>query len=251
MQYPDWLNWLETCPSTNTWALEHLATLQHGDVVFTPCQTAGRGQWGRTWAAPAGVLTASFVLREIASVQLGYLSLLVGLSVMQTLETHSPELAGRLQIKWPNDVWLDRRKLAGILSEVPRTKASHVPVVVGIGLNRWADLSQSDLRDRAISLHEVVQSVPDEIDLLTQLRSQLMQLASELKVLPVGAALSPQWVSAINQRDLLCNRMLTVAIGTATIVGQGLGIDWQGGYQIRLAHGEMRSITTGQIIDWA
>ncbi len=248
--YSDWLTRLETCPSTNTWALENLATLQHGDVVFTPRQTAGRGQWGRRWEAPVGVLTASFILRDIPSQRCADLSLLMGLSVIQTLETGCPELADRLQIKWPNDVWLDHRKLAGILSEVPHNSAAHVPVVVGIGLNRCADFPQGDLRDRAISLHTLVPSVPDEIELLTQLRSCLMPLARELQAAPVGAPLAQKWVRAINQRDLLHNRVITVTIGSETIIGKGAGIDWQGGYQIRLANGDVRSITTGQIVDW-
>lgn len=248
--YPNWLIRLDTCPSTNTWALANLATLTHGDVVFTPRQTAGRGQWGRRWEAPVGVLTASFILRDIPAQRIAGLSLLTGLSVMHTLESNWPELGDRLQIKWPNDVWLDRRKLAGILSEVSHNQNAHVPVVVGIGLNRCADLSQGDLPDRAISLHTVVPSVPDEMELLGQLRLHLMQLASQLQTLPNGAPLAQTWVRAINQRDLLRNRIVTVAIGSETIVGQGAGIDWQGGYQIRLANGDVRSITTGQIIDW-
>ena len=59
---PPWLHWLAQTPSTNSWALAHAAELQHGDVVFTPQQTAGRGQGDRVWYSPPGVLTASFVL---------------------------------------------------------------------------------------------------------------------------------------------------------------------------------------------
>ncbi len=252
MNDPDWLHWLATCPSTNTWAANHCADLAHGAVVFTPCQTAGRGQWGRRWIAPAGVLTASFVLRSLPIAALGQFSLLAGLAVIQAVAQLAPELSPRLQIKWPNDVWLDGRKLAGILSEV-----TDGVMIVGIGLNRAADLGQTGLADglrrtgghRAISLHEVLPTVPSERLLLETLRSQLLDLAAAIP--SPQAALNVEWVRAINQRDLLRDRTITVQLGTATIVGVGQGIDWHGGYQLRLTDGTVQSLRSGQILGWA
>jgi BirA family transcriptional regulator, biotin operon repressor / biotin---[acetyl-CoA-carboxylase] ligase len=244
MNDPDWLHWLTTCPSTNTWAMTHGADLAHGAVVFTPCQTAGRGQWGRSWMAPVGVLTASFVLRTGAETP-GYLSLLAGLAVVQTLVQFDPALSPRLQIKWPNDVWLAGRKLAGILVE---TGADGL-VVVGIGLNRQVDFGSVALATRAISLHQVSAHVPSDRQLLESLRSQLLDLAAVASS-PDGL-LSSTWIRAINQRDLLRDRTVTVQLGTETIVGIGQGIDWQGGYQLRLPDGTVRSLRSGQIQSWA
>jgi BirA family transcriptional regulator, biotin operon repressor / biotin---[acetyl-CoA-carboxylase] ligase len=253
MSNPDWLHWLATCPSTNTWAAAHCADLAHGAVVFTPCQTAGRGQWGRSWVSPTGVLTASFVLRSTSSIaQLGQVSLLAGLAVIQALEQLTPELSPRLQIKWPNDIWLDGRKLAGILSEV-----TDGVMIVGIGLNRQADFAGTELADglrptgghRAISLHQVLPMVPSEMALLETLRSQLVDLASS----PASSSqvLKTAWVRALNARDLLRDRTITVQIGTKTLVGVGLGIDWEGGYQLRLSDGTVQSLRSGQILGWA
>jgi BirA family transcriptional regulator, biotin operon repressor / biotin---[acetyl-CoA-carboxylase] ligase len=238
-----WLHWLATCPSTNTWAAVHSADLAHGAVVFTPCQTAGRGQWGRSWIAPSGVLTASFVLRSAIPIgQLGQISLLAGLAVIQALAQLAPELSSRLQIKWPNDIWLDGRKLAGILSEV-----TDGVVIVGIGLNRQADFAGTELADRAISLHDVLPNVPSEMVLLETLRSHLLDLARPSPT----EKLKVEWVRSINQRDLLRDRTITVQLGTETLVGVGLGIDWEGGYQLRLADGTLKSLRSGQILGWA
>jgi BirA family transcriptional regulator, biotin operon repressor / biotin---[acetyl-CoA-carboxylase] ligase len=238
-----WLHWLATCPSTNTWAAAHGADLAHGAVVFTPCQTAGRGQWGRSWIAPSGVLTASFVLRSMIPIgQLGQISLLAGLAVIQALAQLAPELSSRLQIKWPNDIWLDGRKLAGILSEV-----TDGVVIVGIGLNRQADFAGTELADRAISLHDVLPNVPSEMVLLETLRSRLLDLARPSPT----EKLKVEWVRSINQRDLLRDRTITVQLGTETLVGIGLGIDWEGGYQLRLADGTLKSLRSGQILGWA
>jgi BirA family transcriptional regulator, biotin operon repressor / biotin---[acetyl-CoA-carboxylase] ligase len=239
-----WLHWLATCPSTNTWAAAHCADLAHGAVVFTPCQTAGRGQWGRRWIAPTGVLTASFVLRSLPPESWSQLSLLAGLAVVQALAQLIPELSPRLQIKWPNDVWLDGRKLAGILSEV-----TDGVMIVGIGLNRQADFGPTLLADRAISLHAVVPTVPSAMQLLETLRSQLLDLAGALP--PSTGQLKVAWVRSINQRDLLCDRTITLQVGAETIVGVGLGIDWQGGYQLRLPDGTVQSLRSAQILGWA
>jgi BirA family transcriptional regulator, biotin operon repressor / biotin---[acetyl-CoA-carboxylase] ligase len=189
-------------------------------------------------------LTASFVLRTGAATP-GYLSLLAGLAVVQTLERFDPGLSPRLQIKWPNDVWLAGRKLAGILVETGPDGL----VVVGIGLNRQVDFGSGALAARAISLHQVSAHVPSDRQLLESLRSQLLDRAA-VDPSPDGL-LSSTWIRAINQRDLLRDRTVTVQLGTETIVGIGQGIDWQGGYQLRLPDGTVRSLRSGQIQSWA
>ena len=109
---PDWLYWVESCGSTNTWAMEHCKQLYHGDTVFTRQQTAGRGQRGRVWYAPSGVITASFILDNISINQRSGLSLAVGLAVIYAVEDLIPKLTGTLQLKWPNDVLIQGRKVA-------------------------------------------------------------------------------------------------------------------------------------------
>ena len=101
-----WLIELETCPSTSTWALEHCAALAHGACVWTQRQTAGRGRGGSSWKAPAGVLTASFVLHlKTATPQL---SLAAGLAVCHAIEDLCPGM--HVGLKWPNDLWLVKDK---------------------------------------------------------------------------------------------------------------------------------------------
>jgi BirA family transcriptional regulator, biotin operon repressor / biotin---[acetyl-CoA-carboxylase] ligase len=131
MSFPAWLHWLDQTPSTNSWSIEHLSQLQHGDVVFTPQQTAGRGQFDRIWHSPPGVLTASFILDGLDPSQQSGLSLAVGLAVIYAIEDLAISCQNCLQLKWPNDIWYDQRKLAGILCEVSKDR-----LIVGIGCNR-------------------------------------------------------------------------------------------------------------------
>ena len=99
-----------------------------GAVALADHQTAGRGRLGRRWDAPHGTaLTFSLLLRPPTDRPAQQLSLVAGLAVAETVED---ALQLSAQIKWPNDVMVDRRKVAGILAE-----ARDGVVVLGIGLN--------------------------------------------------------------------------------------------------------------------
>jgi BirA family biotin operon repressor/biotin-[acetyl-CoA-carboxylase] ligase len=106
-----------------------------GHVVVADAQRRGRGSHGRSWASPAGTdLYLSVVARpELPLAQLSPLTLAVGLGVAEGVDAalEDPNVAPA-RVKWPNDVWLDGKKCAGILVEA---RSSLAPVVIGIGLN--------------------------------------------------------------------------------------------------------------------
>lgn len=254
LQLPEWLHWLETCPSTNTWAIEHLAQLQHGEVVFTPKQTSGRGQHGRIWHSPEGVLTASFVLENIPVAQLPVVSLGAGLAVIYAIEDLLPALQGMLQLKWSNDVLIHDRKLAGILCEAS-AQGSRSRVVVGVGLNRQVDFDQAGLNQsaisHAISLHQVSSTVPDPLLLLERLRHYLLQTAGLLQATSDDPFVSPglnAMLPALRSRDALLGHNITVVLNGESIAGEAIGISDRGHLLLRLATGDVRSFVSGHIL---
>jgi BirA family biotin operon repressor/biotin-[acetyl-CoA-carboxylase] ligase len=118
--------WEPECESTQ--ALLAGGDLPEGAVAATDHQTAGRGRFDRSWEdAPGTALLFSVLLRPPADAHLPQLSLVCALAAAETVEA-ATQLAA--QVKWPNDVMLDRRKVAGILLE-----AREGAVVCGIGLN--------------------------------------------------------------------------------------------------------------------
>lgn len=252
---PGWLHWLKSCSSTNTWALAHLPKLQHGDVVFTQHQTAGRGQGGRVWYSPTGVLTASFILEQLPSAQLPGLPLAVGLAVIYTIEDLLPEQLGKLGLKWPNDVFFRERKLAGILCEATAGgNANHSSVVIGIGLNRCIDfaamgLTQEQVGD-AISLHQLSERVPDELELLERLRHYLLQVGDLLTnpnpLFPGLTAVLP----ALRDRNILRNRWITIEQRDQCIAGQVIDIDPLGRLLLQVSEQSIQAIVSGRIIHW-
>ncbi len=139
-----------TCDSTNTRARELAAAgAPGGTVVTAEEQTAGRGRQGRAWVAPSGkALLYSAILRPFDDRHF-LLSLAAGLAVCESAEALAPGVECR--IKWPNDVWVDERKLAGILIE---TRAQERWAVIGIGLNLTIEPHEfpPELRQTATSL---------------------------------------------------------------------------------------------------
>jgi BirA family transcriptional regulator, biotin operon repressor / biotin---[acetyl-CoA-carboxylase] ligase len=136
--------------STNERARELVeAGAPHGTVVTAEEQTAGRGRQGRVWTAPAGKgLLYSAVLRPLDERHL-LLPLSVPLAVCAAAESLRRGI--ECQIKWPNDVWLEERKLAGILIEA---KPQDGWAVMGVGLNLTVAPEEfpDDLKWPAVSL---------------------------------------------------------------------------------------------------
>jgi len=142
---------LAECNSTNTLLLSRAeAGAAAGSVLAAKHQTAGRGRRGRSWISEVGdSLTFSLLWRIPQAKSLSGLSLAVGVAVAKSLES----LGIRdITLKWPNDILLNGRKLAGVLIEVvpgPRPEA----VVIGIGMNlRLPRAMPEELRQTATSL---------------------------------------------------------------------------------------------------
>jgi BirA family transcriptional regulator, biotin operon repressor / biotin---[acetyl-CoA-carboxylase] ligase len=134
--------------STNARARE-LVEAPHGTVVTANEQTAGRGRQGRTWTAPpGGALLYSAILRPYDERHL-LLPLSVSIAVCEAAEELAPGVECR--IKWPNDVWIDGRKLAGVLIEA---KPQEDWAIIGVGLNLAIERDEFplELRETAVSL---------------------------------------------------------------------------------------------------
>jgi len=102
-------------------------------------QTAGRGRQGRPWQGQAGLTFSVALPLALAPSQLSGLSLAVGLALAQALGDVDAGLGARVGLKWPNDLQIDGRKLAGILIEAVPAGPQRVWAVIGIGLNLVRD----------------------------------------------------------------------------------------------------------------
>jgi BirA family biotin operon repressor/biotin-[acetyl-CoA-carboxylase] ligase len=174
----------------------------HGTLVTADEQTAGRGRQGRSWVAPPGrALLMSVVLRELDE-RTPLSPLAAAVAVCEAF----PEADG---IKWPNDVWIDGRKVAGILVEGrPREGWA----VLGIGLNvaTAPDEFPVELRDVATSLRAAGSSVRTPTEALTRLVPVLDAWLAE----PADAVLD-----ALRSRDALRGHPISWSDGSGVAAG--------------------------------
>jgi len=141
--------WLEECASTNS---EVNARAQggapHGFWIAAKKQTAGRGRTGNVWVSEEGNLFLSILIRDLPHPHLWtWVPLIAALATRDGILELRPELADRLKVKWPNDLWLNHLKCCGILCE-GHGSGSGSYIVVGIGLNA---LCAPNVADRAVA----------------------------------------------------------------------------------------------------
>jgi BirA family biotin operon repressor/biotin-[acetyl-CoA-carboxylase] ligase len=121
--------------STNRYACASLRELADGDVIHAAVQTAGRGRWERKWISDIpGNLCLSLVLKPAgapASLPLAGLSQLLAVSACRVLEAHGVQPT----LKWPNDIQVNGRKIAGLLAETVVEGSTFLGLVLGIGVN--------------------------------------------------------------------------------------------------------------------
>ncbi len=125
----------DSIDSTNNEAKRILALEEGERVIVAESQTAGRGRASNTWHSPAGAnLYFSLVLDpgNVAEKDAGLLSIVFGVALHGAI---APLVSGKLSLKWPNDLYLEGRKLAGILSEVTTGPRGGKFVIVGMGVN--------------------------------------------------------------------------------------------------------------------
>lgn len=131
----EWFNLiiLDEVASTNTYLMQQ-KNVAHATCVAAHIQTSGRGRRGRTWVSQLGAsLTFSLVWRfQCGAAALSGLSLAVGVALMRTLASLGINQA---QLKWPNDVLVAGRKLAGILIELQGDLDGPSTAVIGVGIN--------------------------------------------------------------------------------------------------------------------
>ncbi|MGY1489915.1 bifunctional biotin--[acetyl-CoA-carboxylase] ligase/biotin operon repressor BirA [Methylobacillus pratensis] len=172
----------DSIESTNSYLMQQAAIgAAHGTVAAALLQTRGRGRRGRSWQSAFGSsLTFSLLWRfQAGASALSGLSLAVGLALMRTLHQYGLCSA---QLKWPNDILVRERKLAGILIELHGDMDGPSAAVIGIGLNLRLPAATRGQIDQPVT--DMASHLPVEInpnDILGQLLNHLAQVLDEFE----------------------------------------------------------------------
>ena len=161
--------YFETLDSTQSYLKEHFTQLDDQTVVIAGEQTAGRGRFDRKWISQPGGLYFSVLLKPTQQDFLANLTQLMALSLCQAVESYSLQP----NLKWPNDVQVNGKKLCGILSETVMQNGKIACVVLGVGVN-VAQTDLSHVGQPAVSLYELGVRI-DTQDLLQQVLDLFFQ----------------------------------------------------------------------------
>jgi BirA family biotin operon repressor/biotin-[acetyl-CoA-carboxylase] ligase len=244
------IRFFESVGSTNdealAWATGGAPDLS---VVITDEQTRGRGRLDRKWFTPKGTALAfSLILRPSGALR-PHLSRIVGLAALSIVDSLQKQGLSA-QIKWPNDVLLNERKIAGILVETVWSGELIDSMVVGMGINVMKEAVPPFhlLRFPATSVEEAVGKAPDRKrllhDILAAFVRRLPQLGSEdlIKEWEEKLAFRGEQVQIVNELD-----RDTKEATMNTLTGELLGLEADGSLRLRSEYGNPVTVHFGDI----
>ena len=237
---PHPVHFFESTTSTNAVASKMAADgSSHGTVVFARHQTAGRGRLGRSFASPDDSGIYMSLILEPDSSNPVLITTAAAVAVCRAIETTCGQ---QPQIKWVNDIYLNKKKVCGILAEsVTDYKTGHIShVILGIGINCNAESIPDELTDIAGAI-EGDYSINQ---LAAEVYNQMMILAGDL---------SPsKFIDDYRQRSMVIGKTVSVYKGGFTpdkpgIPARVLDIDNNGGLKVIYSDGGRETLSTGEI----
>ena len=251
------VQWLPEIDSTNSLSRRLLTLNQIAmpALLVADEQTAGRGRAARAWWSPSGCLMFSLMVayEHVPADPLTWpqLSLVSGVAAAIAVEREVPDV--QVQLKWPNDLYVHNRKLAGILVEaVPVAShsasdtASSMAFVIGIGLNVAVDfrLAPREVQDKACSLSQFS-------SVALTLEAVLIRVVEQLELeLAAWKAGRDQWWREWSERSLLSGRAVHLQLPTGQqLIGQCTGID-PSGYLLLQDNHQLHRVQSAEILKW-
>ncbi|RIV25688.1 biotin--[acetyl-CoA-carboxylase] ligase [Alicyclobacillaceae bacterium I2511] len=240
------VKWLSEVDSTNAVATR-LAALgaPHGTVVVAARQTAGRGRRGRTWFSPVGGLWVSVLLRRPIPLQhAAELTLLSSFAMRRALMA---ETNLHIDVKWPNDLLYNGKKVCGILAEIRSEGESLATAVLGMGVNTnlLATDFPTDLLKNAATLSTARNQPVSHQKVLAQVLSQLDPWVEQLST---GQSVFPQIAKEWRQSCITLGQSVRVNTPAGLVTGQAIAVDDGGILYVRTQSGLMQKIHTGDVL---
>lgn len=191
------MNWrihsFASLPSTQEWIRSRAIELPEGTVAVAETQTAGYGRLGRTWFSPPGGLYVSLLLKPLQL--LPDLPFLLIWATLTALEKYTP---GQLDMKHPNDIYSQQRKLAGVLADARVEDNLPRYYVCGIGINLNQERFPEDVP--AISLRQITARGVDATEVLQALLKQIQVGYTLIQAAP--GAFHARFVADLGERSV-------------------------------------------------
>ena len=209
-----------------------------GMVVIADVQTAGKGRIKRIWLSPEENIALSIILYPSVS-YLPYLVMLASLAVVHSIEA----VTGlKTQIKWPNDVLINGKKVCGILSESDVRGDLVSYAIIGIGIN--VNIRLADLPEIASTATSLTEELGREVSRIDIIRCLLIETEKLYISLPNGDSIYEEW----RDRLVTLGRKVRVKSGKNTSDGIAESVARDGGLLLRHSDGNLTKIVAGDVI---
>jgi BirA family transcriptional regulator, biotin operon repressor / biotin---[acetyl-CoA-carboxylase] ligase len=231
--------------STNNYARELAENgAEEGEVVIAESQTQGRGRLGRRWESPPlANLYFSVILRPaLPPAHAPQITLMAAVALAETVAPLIPQAP---TIKWPNDILVEGKKLAGVLTEAA-CGSEHIEYVIlgiGINVNYRIDSMPPEIRQRATSIADLTQREVDREGVLLRLIQALDRCYGELEEAGFET-LRPRWEAYFSLRG----RRVRVELLDQVLIGRARGIERDGALILEDEHGDLQNIYAGDVI---
>lgn len=234
--------------STNAFALRLLGHGQHvldGTLILAESQTAGRGRMGRSWhSEPESGLYFSLVLKPAISPALAPLLTLGCAVALHNAVEKNTRLD--VDIKWPNDLLVGEKKVAGILAEIQADLDRVHFLVIGVGLNVNHSQFPEDLAGRATSLRLASGHSQSRIEILLEFLEEFEDLIDRFQAGGPGVIVS-EWS---RQSSFASGRHVEVADGMRTVKGVTRGLNPMGALRIETSDQRIEELYSGEVRQW-
>ena len=234
---------LNSIDSTNLEAMRQArAGAPEGLCIVAREQTRGRGRMDRSWQSPKDAgLYCSLVLRP--KLEMNAWPLITLMASLAVCDALLKACSLRADIKWPNDLCVNDRKLCGILAEAVDTETGPA-AIVGIGINLKADSLSATVSDLATSVEAATGAKPDSTRVLTELLKALGE-RYELLHSPLGAEHTiREWCA---NSSYAIGRQVRVALQHDTFEGTTRGLESDGALRVETTGGKMRIVRAGDV----
>lgn len=230
--------------STNSYARQLAENgTREGEIVIAEAQTQGRGRLGRRWQSPPFAnLYFSVILRpQLLPVHAPQITLMAAVALAETVASFIPQPA---TIKWPNDILVGGKKLAGILTEAAcdSERLHHVILGIGVNLNYRLAAMPNEIRTRATSVAELTGKSVSRESFLRRLIHDLDRCYGELEETGFGA-LAPRWEAHFGLRG----QRVRVELLDQVVAGRAIGIDRDGALLVEDEQGAVKRVIAGDV----
>ena len=223
----------DVLPSTQMWLRKRVETFNGDTAVFVNNQIAGRGRQGRQWLSPDVGLFTSLLFKPAPSIQIApSVSLFIAFLLVQILKSHGIVA----KVKWPNDVIVNNKKLAGIIAESGTFPVNWFILGIGVNLSGAPEILERDFLP-AGAWAEYAEP-PSAIDLLEKLILEINLGWKDRSVNPL-IALTDEFTSVLWRQ----NKPVSIAVGRGVIKGKITGIESDGALLLATDSGIQRFVT--------